>query len=424
MNRHLNVFEPYRELPAGHEDQLTRAAMIICRLVPLAREALLSLIAEQSQSALPECGVDMQTSRLSGGAQRAADSDAELHRLVSVFLTPDLEEPTATGEVQEIDRGQRLDGVLRFEPDLVIAIESKVYEGRSNEQARTLNLHGLRFAETAVREVRWHALLERWWRLMQVGVLSPVEGTLIQDLFDFADRDFGHLLPFNTLRLAADDPTRRARRLRTILMEATGLKPEDSAQVHVRLDNAVGAVAIQRVALDEEEEGVVAVRIWPGELKPQAAHLYDAARADRLIELAREGEGWEILPWPHLAYRTSRRGDRLYMTCGMPVDEYVRRLEGPDWDEVGAHAADELRDRFWPWLVKAGYAADEDTPQLAEFLQRLGRRDAHFRPGIRVSRKWSREQAEALDDEAQLAPAIRVAIAQMLGALDEPGLPG
>ena len=47
-NPHLNVFEPYRELSRGHEDQLTRAAMIVLRLVPLARETLLAAIGEPS----------------------------------------------------------------------------------------------------------------------------------------------------------------------------------------------------------------------------------------------------------------------------------------------------------------------------------------------------------------------------------------
>jgi hypothetical protein len=34
VNRHLNVFVPY-SLPPNHEDQLTRAAMIVLRAVPL-----------------------------------------------------------------------------------------------------------------------------------------------------------------------------------------------------------------------------------------------------------------------------------------------------------------------------------------------------------------------------------------------------
>ena len=63
-NPHLNVFEPYRELSRGHEDQLTRAAMIVLRLVPLARETLLRAIGEPSQSQLPDCVVDMQATNL------------------------------------------------------------------------------------------------------------------------------------------------------------------------------------------------------------------------------------------------------------------------------------------------------------------------------------------------------------------------
>ena len=53
-NPHLNIFEPYRELGRTHEDQLTRAAMIVLRLVPLARETLLRAIGERSLSELPD----------------------------------------------------------------------------------------------------------------------------------------------------------------------------------------------------------------------------------------------------------------------------------------------------------------------------------------------------------------------------------
>jgi hypothetical protein len=37
VDRHLSVFLPY-ERPPRHEDQLTRAAMIVMRVSPLARD--------------------------------------------------------------------------------------------------------------------------------------------------------------------------------------------------------------------------------------------------------------------------------------------------------------------------------------------------------------------------------------------------
>jgi hypothetical protein len=71
-NPHLNVFEPYRELGRAHEDQLTRAVMIVLRLVPMAREALLQAIGEPSQSQLPDCVIDMQATNLVDPSEESA----------------------------------------------------------------------------------------------------------------------------------------------------------------------------------------------------------------------------------------------------------------------------------------------------------------------------------------------------------------
>jgi hypothetical protein len=43
VDRHLSVFVPY-DRPPHHEDQLTRAAMIVMRTTPLARDALLARV--------------------------------------------------------------------------------------------------------------------------------------------------------------------------------------------------------------------------------------------------------------------------------------------------------------------------------------------------------------------------------------------
>ena len=59
VDRHLNVFLPY-ERPPHHEDQLTRAAMIVMRALPLARDALLARIGAYPSARLPEPELDMQ----------------------------------------------------------------------------------------------------------------------------------------------------------------------------------------------------------------------------------------------------------------------------------------------------------------------------------------------------------------------------
>lgn len=463
-NRHLNLFEPYRELSSGHEDQLTRAAMIVLRLVPLARETLLGAIGEPSQSRLPDCVVDMQATNIVDPSEEgAAGGEVERGRLVSVFLTPDTEPFELAGEITEIDRGQRFDGVLRFDPDLVVVLESKVcrrWARRNGHRAAELNLGGTRFEQRRTCVLRWHDLLESWWRLVELGVLSPAEQSIVKDMLAYAHQDFGQLLPFGTLRRVGTDPVRRKWRLRSLLREATGIPPERAGLVHVRLDLALGVACLQRAALDVADERLT-LHLWPGELKRQAEQLYAGDKAERLCELLDDGKqhvervslgvgavsasdgvprgaaaasasnggapvatgagiGWRVQPQPLLGFRNAPVRTRVYLTCTLAPEEYARRWQGEDWKKVGAHHRNHIRSQLWPWLLERGYASPCDEPRLDPFLRALGRRFAHLRPSIHVARSWPWEQAEALDDEGLLPAEIGGAINRVLELLGEP----
>jgi hypothetical protein len=424
-NPHLNVFEPYRELSRGHEDQLTRAAMIVLRLVPLARETLLHAIGEPSQSQLPDCIVDMQaTNIVDPSEENLSAGQVQRGRLVSVFLTPDIEPFDVAEEITDIDRGQRFDGVLRFDPDLVVVLESKVcrrWARRNGHRVAELNLNGTRFAERRACVLRWHDLLESWWRLVELGVLGPAEQAIVQDVLSYAHQDFGQLLPFGTLRRVGSDPVRRKWRLRSLLREATGIVPERAGLVHVRLDVALGVACLQRAALDIEDEHLT-LHLWPGELKRQAEHLYAGGHASNLCELLDEDASgaWQVKPQPLLGFRNAPVRTRVYLTCGLEPAEYVRRWEGEDWKQVGAHHRNKIRAELWPWLLERGYASEHDTARLDPFLHALGRRFAHLRPSIHVSHSWTWDEAERLDDEGLLPGEIRDALNRVLGLLGEP----
>lgn len=426
-NPHLNVFEPYRELSRHHEDQLTRAAMIVLRLVPLARETLLQAIGEPSQSQLPDCIVDMQaTNIVDPSEENLREGRVERGRLVSVFLTPDIEPFDVAEEITDIERGQRFDGVMRFDPDLVIVLESKVcrrWARRNGHRVAELNLGGASFAERRTNVLRWHDLLESWWRLIELGVLGPAERAIVQDVLSYAHQDFGQLLPYGTLRRVGTDPVRRKWRLRALLREATGVRPERAGLVHVRLDLALGVASLQRAALDIDEDRLT-LHLWPGELKPQAEHLYSAGHAASLCELLEiEGEDWLLQPQPLLGFRNAPVRTRLYMTCNLDPAEYARRWQGEDWKKVGAHHRNHIRDELWPWLIERGYASERDAARLEPFMHALGRRFAHLRPSIHVSRSWEWSEAERLDDEGLLPGEIRDALNRVLTLLDEPNVP-
>ena len=425
-NPHLNVFDPYRDLGRTHEDQLTRAAMIVLRLIPLARETLLRSIGEPSQSELPDCAVDMQATHIVDASEEsAAGGEVKRGRLVSVFLTPDTEPTEPDGEVRDTTRGQRFDGVLRFDPELVGLLESKVctrWARRNGHRVGELNLGSAHFAQRRTCVLRWHDLLESWWRLVELGVLSPAERALVQDMLTYAHQDFGHLLPFGSLRRVGADPVRRKWRLRSLLREATGLQPERIGLAHVRLDTTVGVISMQRAALDFDGQELI-LHMWPGELKRQAEHLYGAGHAEHLSVLHEDSGvdgGWHVEPQPQLGFRNAPARTRVYLTCRLDAPTYVRRWQGEDWKQVGAHNPDTILSELWPWLLRHRYASSRDRKRLDPFLRTLGRRAAHLRPSLHVWRSWPFEEATLLDDEGLLAGEIHAAINRVLELLDEP----
>ncbi len=243
---------------------------------------------------------------------------------------------------------------------------------------------------------------------------------------------------------------RRKWRLRSLLREATGLQPERIGLAHVRLDSALGVISMQRAALDLDGQELI-LHFWPGELKRQAEHLYGAGHAERLVELPpgdtarrgrwrqwrqRSGEsgrrrwrprgqrgcwgGWRVEPQPQLGFRNAPARTRVYLTSRLDAATYIRRWQTEDFKQVGAHNPDTILPELWPWLLRRRYASARDKARVEPFLRTLGRRAAHLRPSIHVSRWWPFEHAVALDDEGLLAGEIHDAINRVLDLLEEP----
>ena len=319
MNRHLSVFLPY-DRPPEHEDQLTRAAMIVMRAVPLARDALLARLKGPTSARLPEPELDMQTSFVMAPSLVAESEELMLHELISVFLSPDEGLNLSGADIAERARAQRLDGVLRFGDQLVVVIECKTVPRARTDQAEELRRRGITVERSKVVPLGWHDLLEDWWALLERGLLAPAERVLMEDLVAFTEEHFPSLLPFTTLGRTGEHDLRRQRRLVALLREATGLagvEPDRglAAGAVVMLDNAIGTTSIQRIAL-RHQDGMLALCAWPAELKPQAEALYRTNRAQRLAAfLATHSGTWQARPNVHLAFRAAAPSQRLYLHC-------------------------------------------------------------------------------------------------------------
>lgn len=165
--------------------------------------------------------------------------------------------------------------------------------------------------------------------------------------------------------------------------------------------------------------------------RPSAGHLsggtHEAGRrhvphgrGQRILDFAAgTPAGWRARPHVHLAYHSASILQRVYLTCDLDLDEYVRGWLGNDFAHVRGYRRDEVPD-LWEWLLERGYARGTDESQLPAFLDRLGKRDAHLRAGIRIERAWSCADAASLAQRGGLADELRAAITELLGVLDEP----
>lgn len=422
MDRHLSVFVPY-DLPAHHEDQLTRAAMIVMRTISLARDALLARVGARPSARLPEPELDIQARDVLKLSASSMTEGFTLRRLISVFLSPDVELDLSGTVIAERIGEQRLDGVLRFGDELVVVIESKTSGDESSNQASQLRRRGVTILQESVFALGWHELIEDWWSLLERGLLAPAERVLMEDLIAFAEEHFTHLLPFTALGRAGENDHRRQRRLVALMRDV--MPGGDVEQMHrpdlgavVMLEKATKTT--QRIALMQDGDAL-ALCTWLAELKPQAQALYQTGRAQRLTDFLADHPGdWQGRPNVHLAFWNAPVAQRLYLTCRQEISQYIGNWADRDFAFVGAYSGDKIRESLWPWLRERQYAAPEDDLRLETFLKRLGKRDAHLRPSIRVCRTWPWPLATELDERGTLVTDIGNAITELLHVLDEP----
>lgn len=423
MEHHLSIFRPYERV-AKHEDQLTRAALIVLKLVPLAHEAFLDLAKCKSLSALPRPRFDMQTEKLVPLGTEVEDQ--EVSELVSVFLGPHEDLTDTVKPDLASERRARYDGIIQYGSDLLVVIESKLYATASHQQALKINTGGLSHANTKTRlaPVRWQELLDRWWNLTELGVLGPAEAEILSDFFDNAEENFGDLLPYTDLERCGDNRARRARRLKAILEKAT----EFSAEVrdvsgHAGVKFPAKVVAFDRVSLYIEGDNLV-FSVWPAELAPQYKHVYsDSKRAEALIALTQD-PAWRVAANLHLAYWRSSAPQRWYPERHLDGPDYIRQWVKDFQDHrAGRRPREDINSPdFRNWLVGRKYATESEMEDLDEWAEKLPMDKFDIRPSIQVTHSWHLAEALVKDRSDQLVTEVRVSINQVLSALDEPHL--
>jgi hypothetical protein len=424
MRDPLNFFEPYESLPPTHENQLTRAFLVVLRLVPIAHAVWLRMVSDARGrdtkplpplERLPTASFQTQTGKI--GSTSAAETqrdETSVYRAVSVLqageLMPD-ETPAGASERRAV-----FDGVVRFGDDLVLIVESKL-DGRFDErQAREITI-----GETAWRvdpsraRLQWRDIVAAWRDLLLRDLVSGSERRVLEDFMWFVQHHFPRLQPFSQLDACRDNGYLLRRRCKAILDELgsvpANLGPKDAS---IPLD---GTHAVKLAALEPDDDGTtLRLRLWPGDTLEQAKALYgDTKRVSKLLSL--RDRGWTVAPNFHFGHMAKG----FVWTAGdITVDDYVSY-----WiahiSTAGQIPRKEWRGYF-DRLIGLHIASEADRKDFDRDFVKTKRSSATPRPGLRVERSWPFDSAAQLDHAHRFGDAVRDSINTVLHSLGEPVL--
>jgi hypothetical protein len=409
----LNFFSPFERLPPNHENQLTRALLVVLGLSPMAHVGWLRLVAPDRQlQMLPKA--DFATQR---HAIRRASENAEPAELISVFLAP--EKPiSGGGVVTESDRTQVLDAIIDYGGELLVVVENKVAEA-DDDQARHLNVTGAQVMiedERSPVTVLWRDVLEAFMGLLERHLVGGTEEGVLEQFQSYVENHFPQLGPFRTLSLCHGNSFRQNRRLRQILSEATGAEARSSSYgpYGVATTGAImGADAYLRMC----DEVTVELALFPADTLMQARAFYTSPRAIEGLRRLRSQTGWYA--GPHFHFGHFQRG--FCWTCNRTdLDEYLDIWIARIHEERPVLRADWID--YWAWLKRARIACEEDWPEFELHFVNTQRTSAFPRPGIWLSRRWSISDAERIDAKGEMTGQVRDALDTALAAFGEPAV--
>ena len=216
----LNYFNPYESKEAHHEDQLTRAYLVLLKhsshaffiFFEQCREKLALEKQGQFFSLLEyiekDWVIDTQRSNLK------FDTDY----LLSVLITDEsIKEDTS---ISSSDRNARYDGIITFGEKLTMIIENKPKS--SNVWIDQLNPSKQNLAdEISIYEnpvvLEWKEIIRHLNSLLSISTVSGYEKIMIDDFLTFVDENFPSLKPFDNFSLCKNNEFLLNRRIENIL---------------------------------------------------------------------------------------------------------------------------------------------------------------------------------------------------------------
>ena len=405
---HLNCFVPYISKSSNHEDQLTRAFLILLRFVPLAQASFIDLIREaqlenESEQIIPTHS-DLH-SQITSIETQVGSINQDNGRIVSLGMTNEKWSPDTF--VQPSERRAIYDGVIYYAPGWILIIENKPYSKPKEQLNPNIPKGSAITLDPNPIFLNWREVIERLSSLLERDLIQGAEALLVRDFIDFIDKNFSYLNPYTSFRICKDNNYLLKRRCISVMEKiAPGkVKYHRGWKGFIEIEGPVRTIDLYPEVFENGEWRIV-LAMYPGATMTQAREFLNKLRKKEFLGL--QEKGWKIVPDLHLSFRATNIATRTKKS----LEEYILY-----WQTEKRLISQVHRSNFitlFQELKDKNLISEEDIPKLEEQFINSKRQTLNICPGLALYYSWSKPKAIELDSQDRFEEELRFRIQEAI----------
>lgn len=422
---HLNYFVPYQSKSQHHEDQLTRAFLVVLKYSPAAMmrfysycmgEAVKLAIEENNPIHLPYLH-ELPLQQISLFTQ-ISRYQLKAVQILSVLITDQsLKVESSDAPVQISDRRAVYDGIIQMGDDLILLIENKpdarnVWRGQLNPSSGNIQEDNESILIQVPAILEWRNIIQHLNDLLEIEAVSGMEKMLIADFLEFVDRCFVALNPYQRFSQCKNNKGLLTRRIGDILetkfaQNEPGYHRGWAHYIMAGLPE-VKQIGV-RLAYTEADSNnwQIEISMYFGDIMQQARDTYKRTDLNSGYLQHLRGKGWLTYTNPHISMQ-SKNWYFFNIPENDNVEPYIKYWQD-NQSEMRQYFKPELREKLKQWadlgLIQLEGKGWEDYDYKLRNVQDTTK--FNWCPGFRILYFISAKEAIQRDDAGKFDVYLR-----------------
>jgi len=399
--KRTNYFGRFENKSPDAEDRLTRAFLVLLRLVPPVQAAFIDAIREKQNGQGNGSVVPSRTATdtgMSGVWSQVGNLRTDEGRVLSILLTN--REWNGEVEIHPSDRTPVYDGVVHYAEQWVFAVENKPYGDVREDQfhPNVEDADGLEVDPRLVVLV-WKDLIRRLHALGESDWLDSIQQQLVDDFPRYSQDEFPEINPYPTLKHCGDDLNKLDRRCEDLMQELARERIDTRRWgAYIRVPELDAAKVVRVSAQEENGSWEIDLALHPGDTVTQARSLYSQVEVDELLALTDEWDCSTNLHFAHmsqnLVYPSPQVSLREYLAFWQEYQEWIRQVKEDQFDEL------------LDLLARHGFLRETDRDDFETEFMETNRSTVNVCPGVSLHYRWGRSEALGLDESDRFVEEI------------------